>query len=202
MKHLRISCLALVLTFAMGAASQGQQAAGAPAANPPQAQQAAPTIAAVVDREVNMYEKLIVDAAEAMPQDKYDFTPASLNLPGSTYKDVRTFAQLIKHTATVNYGMWTALAGEPMPENIKGTNGPDELKTKAQIVQFVKDSFALGHRAVRTLTAANVVEPVPFRNSTSPRLFLATFAVIHCANEYGQMVEYMRMNGVVPPASR
>lgn len=195
MKHITTVCLVLALTMAMGTLSQGQQA-------PPQPQPPAPTVASVADREVAMYEKLIVDAAEAMPQEKYDFTPASLNLPGSSYKDVRTYAQLLKHIAMVNYGMWSALAGEKMPENLKGVNGPDEIKTKAQIVQFLKDSFAVGHRAVSTLTPANIVEPVPFRNSTSPRLFLATFAVIHCADEYGQMVEYLRMNGILPPASR
>jgi hypothetical protein len=204
-KHIRMFCLLLVFVFAMGTLSQGQQMSSPKPANPPQAQQPqqpASTIASVVDREISMYEKLMVDAAEAMPPDKFDFTPASLNIPGSAYKDVRTFAQLMKHTAAVNYGMWTALAGEKMPENIKGTNGPDELKTKAQILQFLKDSFAVGHRAAQTLTSSNVVEQVPFRNSTQTRLFLATFAVIHCGDEYGQAVEYLRMNGIVPPASR
>jgi hypothetical protein len=185
--------------------SEGQQKPGAPPANPPQAQhsqQPAPSIASVVDREVSMYEKLMVEAAESMPEEKFDFTPASLKIPGSAYQDVRTFAQLLKHTATVNYTLWTALTGEKMPENIKGVNGPDELKTKAQILPFLKDSFALGHRAAQSLTSSNVIELVPFRNSTAPRLFLATFAVIHCGDEYGQMIEYLRMNGIVPPASR
>ncbi len=206
MKLLRAMCLLAVLTFAVGAFAQGGAApSGAPATpSAPQAQTApAPaTISAIADRQVSQYEKNVVDAAEAMPEDKYNFSPASLNIPGSAYKDVRTFAQLIKHTATANYRFWTTVTGEKMPENIKGTNGPDELKTKAEIVQFLKDSFAVGHRAAKTLTPENAGEQLPFFRGTQARLYIVSGAVIHAADEYGQMVEYLRMNGVVPPASR
>lgn len=203
MNQVRIFFLLAALVFAV--AAQGQSTSSPPPAGTPQAQQSpqpAPTIASAVDRQISSYEKLLVDVADAMPEDKYNFTPASLNIPGSAYKDVRTFAQLIKHTAAANYHIWAAVTGEKVPENIKGTNGPEELTTKAQITQFLKDSFAVGHRAAKSLTAENVVEQVPFRNNTAPRLYLATFGVIHDADEYGQMVEYLRMNGIVPPASR
>ena len=89
-----------------------------------------------------------------------------------------------------------------MPENIKGTNGPDELKTKAEIIQFLKDSFAVGHRAAKTVTTQNALEEIAWFRGTAPRLFVASAAVIHDADEYGQMIEYLRMNGIVPPASR
>src|SRR5215467_14724686 len=151
MKQMRLFCLLAVLAFAVSAFAQGGTAPSTPAATPaPQAAPAPPaTYASLVDRQVSQYEKNVVDVAEAMPADKYDFTPASLNIPGAAYKDVRTFATLIKHTATANFRFWTTLTGEKMPENIKGPNGPDELKTKDQIVQFLKDSFAVGHRAGR-----------------------------------------------------
>jgi hypothetical protein len=207
MKLLRALCLLAVLTFAVGAFAQGGAAPAASPAAPsaPQAQTApAPpaSIAAIAERQVSQYEKNVVDVAEAMPEDKYNFTPASLNIPGAAYKDVRTFATLIKHTATANYRFWTTVTGEKMPENIKGPNGPDELKTKAEIVQFLKDSFAVGHRAAKTLTPENAGEQLPFFRGTQARLFIVSGAVIHAADEYGQMVEYLRMNGVVPPASR
>jgi hypothetical protein len=206
MKQMRTFCLLAILTFAVGAFAQGGATPAAPAASPAPQAQAAPappaTFASLVDRQVSQYEKNVVDVAEAMPADKYDFTPASLNIPGAAYKDVRTFATLIKHTATANFRFWTTLTGEKMPENIKGPNGPDELKTKDQIVQFLKDSFAVGHRAAKTLTAENALEQVPFFRGTQARLFVASGAVIHAADEYGQMVEYLRMNGIVPPASR
>jgi hypothetical protein len=206
MKQMRMFCLLAILTFAVSAFAQGGAKPAAPAASPaPQAQAspAAPaTFASVVDRQVSTYEKNVVDAAEAMPADKFDFTPATLNIPGAAYKDVRTFAQLVKHTATANYRLWTNITGEKMPENIKGTNGPDELKTKAEIIQFLKDSFAMGHRAAKTITAQNALEEIAWFRGTAPRLFVASGAVIHDADEYGQMVEYLRMNGIVPPASR
>ncbi len=174
--------------------------AQAPAAAAPQTP---PTISSVVDRQVSNYERLMTGAAEAMPAEKFDFNPASLNIPGATFKDVRTFAVLIKHTASSNFAFWSAVTGEPLPPNIKGTNGPEELKTKAEIIQFLKDSFALGHRAAKMLTAENSLENVKFvlGNQQAPRLYYATNAVIHCGDEYGQMVEYLRMNGIVPPAS-
>ena len=204
MKSIRLFCLLAVLTFSICTLGQGAAPSGAPAGAPPaqQSSQPAPTVAATIDRQISAYEKLMVDAAEAMPEDKFNFNPASLNIPGSAYKDVRTFAQLLKHTASANYRFWSLVAGEKMPDTIKGPNGPDELKTKAEIMQFLKDSFAMGHRAAKTLTAENIMEQLQFRNSTAPRLYLVTFAVIHDGDEYGQMVEYLRMNGIVPPASR
>jgi len=207
MKHLRTFFLLVVLCCAVGAFAQagGSAPAGGAPSSAPQAQQPqqpAPTIASVVDRQISGYEKLMVGAAEAMPEDKFNFNPSSLNIPGAAYKDVRTFAVLIKHTATANFAFWTPLSGDKMPENIKGPNGPDELKTKAEIIQFLKDSFAVGHRAAKSLTPENILEQVPFRNSQVARIYAATQAVIHCGDEYGQMVEYLRMNGIVPPASQ
>jgi hypothetical protein len=206
MKHMRALYLLAVLMFAVGAFAQGSAApAVSPAPTAPPAQTApapAATISAIADRQVSQYEKNVVEAAEAMPAEKYDFSPASLNIPGAAYKDVRTFAQLVKHTATANYRFWTTVTGEKMPENIKGPNGPDELKTKAEIVQFLKDSFAVGHRAAKTLTPENAGEQLPLFRGTQARLYIVSGAVIHAADEYGQMVEYLRMNGIVPPASR
>lgn len=204
MKTIRMLLLLAVLTIGVAALGQGTSSTPPKASTPPaqQSTQPAPTVASTIDREVSSYEKLMVDAADAMPEDKFNFTPASLNIPGSAYKDVRTFAQLIKHTATANFRFWSTVAGEKMPDNIKGPNGPDELTTKAQIMQFLKDSFAMGHRAAKSITPENMLDQLPFRNATMPRLYMATFAVIHDGDEYGQMVEYLRMNGIVPPASR
>jgi len=206
MKQMRTFCLLAILSLSIGAFAQGGAKPAAPAASPAPQAQASPappsTLASVVDRQVSTYEKNVVDAAEAMPADKFDFTPASLNIPGASYKDVRTFAQLVKHTATANYRLWTNVTGEKMPENIKGPNGPDELKTKAEIIQFLKDSFAVGHRAAKTVTAQNALEDIQWFRGTAPRLFVASAAVIHDADEYGQMIEYLRMNGIVQPASR
>jgi hypothetical protein len=206
MKQMRMFCLLAILSLSIGAFAQGGTKPAAPAASPAPQAQASPapitSLAALVDRQVSQYEKNVVEAAEAMPADKFDFTPASLNIPGAAYKDVRTFAQLVKHTAAANYFFWSRVTGEKMPENIKGGNGPDELKTKAEIMQFLKDSFAVGHRAAKMITPENALDQVPSFRGTQPRLLVASGAVIHDADEYGQMIEYLRMNGIVPPASR
>lgn len=87
-----------------------------------------------------------------------------------------------------------------MPEGLKDGNSPEALKSKAEIVKFLKDSFALGHRAAATLTTENMLQTVGGGNTT--RLYRATFGVAHAYDHYGQMIEYLRMNGIVPPASR
>jgi len=157
-------------------------------------------VASVVDREITSIEKQVLDVAEVMPEDKFNFTPESLNLPGSDYKGVRTFAVELKHVAASNYFIWSALTGEKMPEAIKDGEGPANLKSKGEIIQFLKESFALGHRAAATLTTENMLQNPG--KSRSTRLRLATFGVAHAYDHYGQMVEYLRMNGILPPASR
>ena len=154
------------------------------------------------DRQLSGIEKNVVEAADAMPEDKYNFTPEGLGLKGSDYKGVRTFAMEVKHIATANYAFWTPVTGDPMPAGIKGPNGPDEITTKADIIKFLKDSFALGHKAIAAMSSENALEMLQFRQNKSPRIQLTTSPLPHANDHYGQMVEYLRMNGIVPPASR
>ena len=166
-----------------------------------QAQQSAPTLASVVDRDISAVEKQIVDVAEAMPEDKFNFSPETLNIPGGDYKGVRSFAVEVKHVAASNWFIWSPLTGEKLPEGLGDDgSGPANKKTKAEIIEFLKDSFALGHRAAATLTTENMLQAPGTSKST--RLRLAEFGVSHAYNHYGQMIEYLRMNGIVPPASR
>lgn len=159
-----------------------------------------PTLVSAVDREVSNVEKELVEAAEAMPEEKFNFSPESLKIPGAEYKGVRTFAAQVKHVAASNYLIWSPITGEKLPEGLNDGSGPESVKSKAEILKFLKESFALGHRAAATLTPGNMLETVG--RSKSTRLRLATFAVAHAFDHYGQMVEYLRMNGIVPPASR
>jgi hypothetical protein len=194
MKNMR---LVFLMTLTVATIAWGQAAGTAsqtPAAQPP------PTVASTVDRQVSMIEKEVVEAAEAMPEEKFNFSPESLSIAGDDYKGVRSFAVQVKHIASSNYFLWSPVTGEKLPEGLKDGNGPENLKSKADIIKFLKDSFALGHRAAGSLTAQNMLE-IP-EHSKSPRLYLATFGVAHAFDHYGQMVEYLRMNGIVPPASR
>lgn len=189
-----------MLCAVMAPASFGQAHQPSGAQQSQQAQQGPQTVASTVDREVSTIEKLVVDAAEAMPEDKFNFSPESLGVTGSEYKGVRTFAVEVKHIATSNWFLWSPITGEKMPEGLKDGNSPEALKSKAEIVKFLKDSFALGHRAAATLTTENMLQTVGGGNTT--RLYRATFCVAHAYDHYGQMIEYLRMNGIVPPASR
>ena len=202
MKKPRIILRLAVLIVSVAALPHGAKNAAAASAPPPQQSQqpSAPTIASALDREISGVEKQIVDVAEAMPEDKYNFSPETLNIPGADYKGVRTFAVQVKHVAASNYFIWSPLTGDKLPEGLKDGNGPENLKTKADIIKFLKDSFALGHKAAATLTTENMLQNPG--NSKSTRLRLATFGVAHAFDHYGQMVEYLRMNGIVPPASR
>jgi hypothetical protein len=196
MKPIRILLPLAVVIFAATALAQGPK--GAATASAPQVQP--PTIAAVVDHEISYAEKQILDVAEAMPEEKFNFTPESLNIPGADYKGVRTFAGQVKHIASSNYFIWSPLTGDKLPEGLKDGDGPQNLKNKAEIIAFLKDSFALGHKAAATLTTENMLQTPG--SSKSTRLRLAVFGVEHAFDHYGQLVEYLRMNGIVPPASR
>jgi hypothetical protein len=198
MKKIRMTFTLAMLIFTVTALGQTTTSAVAPST--PQTQTPPPSIASTVDREISGVEKQVVDAAEAMPEDKFNFSPESLNIPGADYKGVRSFAVQVKHVAASNYFLWSHLTGDKLPEGLKDGNGPENLKSKADILKFLKDSFALGHKAAATLTTENMLQPP--EDSKSPRLYLATFGVAHAYDHYGQMVEYLRMNGIVPPASR
>jgi uncharacterized damage-inducible protein DinB len=204
MKQLKTFCMLAMMCLGLGAFAQdaGSAKPAAPAAKPAPP---APSVSGAIDSQIKIIEGEFVSAAEAMPEDKYNFTPAGLNIPGSDYKGVRTFAEEVKHVATANYMFWGAITGDPMPAGTTGPNGPDTIKTKADIVKYLKDSYAIGHKAANMLTAENAVTTVSLpmlSPNPIPKLFLATFGVAHGFDHYGQVVEYLRMNGIVPPASR
>ena len=203
MKQLQMSLLLTAALSLAAASGYTQPAKSSPAAAAAASPSTPATIASAIDREISIVEKQIVDAAEAMPEDKFDFSPEKLNLPSSDYKGVRTFGEQLKHVAASNYLIWSPITGEKPPDNVNDGKGPDNMKAKADIVKYLKDSFALGHKAVATLNSSNLVEPIKSSSGRpTTRLFLATFAAAHCFDHYGQLIEYLRMNGIVPPASR
>ena len=161
----------------------------------------APTAAKVFDRQFSSTEKEVVSLVEAMPADKFGFAPTA-----GEFKGVRTFAQEAKHIAYVIDSLSAALLSQPNPTTSgKDENGPEDIKTKEQVVKYLKDSFAYAHKAMATLTNDNLMGEVA--DAFSPkdkrtRVDSAGIIFWHTMDHYGQMVEYARMNGVVPPASR
>jgi len=202
MEQLQTSLL-LIAALSVAAASAHAQGATSSPAGASASPSTPATIASAIDREISLAEKEVVEAAEAMPESKFDFSPEKLNISGSDYKGVRTFGQQLKHVAASNYLIWSPITGEKAPDTANDGKGPDNMTAKADIIKYLKDSFAFGHKAVATLNDSNLVQPI-IRNNRPPttRLFLATFAAAHAFDHYGQLVEYLRMNGIVPPASR
>lgn len=165
-------------------------------------------IASIMTKQLGFVEQQFVPAAEAMPAEKYSFAPTSGNFAG-----VRTFAQEVKHVATINYVFSSALLGEAPPPGVTDNsemNGPDTIRTKEQIVAYLKASFAFARHAMSTLTADNadlLLDQSSMQRAGVPsflntRLALASFTCTHAFDHYGQVVEYLRMNGLIPPASR
>jgi DinB family protein len=189
-----------VACFAFCMAASAQQAAKPKTAAKPAAP---PTISSELNTQLSIVEHEFVSAAEAMPEDKYNFAPSDSM---GNFKGVRTFAQEVKHVATANFAFFSAILGQAPPAGVslEALNGPDDIQSKDQIVKYIKDSFALGHKAFATINARNAVTlvpkpPIPFFKT---RLMLASFGCTHAFDHYGQMVEYLRMNGIVPPASQ
>ena len=159
---------------------------------------APPDAKQIFDRQLSNTEREVVGLAEAIPADKFDFSPTNGN-----FKGVRTFALQARHIAFEINTVASALLGETIPGQ-EHDNGPDELKTKDQIVKYLRDAFAHAHRAVGTLTNANLMELTadPFNpKGKSPRIASVNIFYWHTYDHYGQMVEYLRMNGLTPPAS-
>ena len=153
----------------------------------------------VLDQTVSNLEHDFVPAAEAMPSDNFGFAPTN-----GEFKGVRTFAQQIKHVAAVNYELGAALLEEKPPMDIGEESGPASITSKPQILNYLKGSFEYVHKAIATINEKNLTGTVrsPFGEGSVTRLGLATTVVAHGFDHYGQMVEYLRMNGIVPPASR
>ena len=180
--------LGILVVLCCSGFSLGQMAAPPPAKTPGDAVNAVLTIA---DGE-------FVGAADAMPEDKYSFAPTTTG----EFKGVRTFAQQVKHVAAVNYIFGAAILNEKPPVDVGGESGPDSVKSKAEIMQFLKDSFAYLHKAVASINDKNALDEVSLFGMKLSRLSVGTFSTAHPFDHYGQMVEYLRMNGIIPPASR
>jgi uncharacterized damage-inducible protein DinB len=146
-------------------------------------------------------EKLIVPAVDAMPADKFGFAPTD-----GEFKGVRTFGQMVKHLSATNHMLAASALGEEPPADAGDEMGPDAVRTKAEILVYLKDSFAHLDKAIEAIgraeTAVNPSPISPLKRGEVTRSALIVESLMHAADHYGQIVEYLRMNGVVPPASR
>jgi len=150
---------------------------------------------------MQLVEKEIMSTVDAMPADKFGFAPTD-----GEFKGVRTFGQMVKHFSATNHILAAAALGEEPPADAGDELGPESVRTKAEILAYLKGSFNHLEKAVQAIGQTSIpvnASPIsPLKRGEVTRLALITETLLHAYDHYGQMVEYLRMNGVVPPASR
>lgn len=198
---MKTKCLALLLSLPLATqapASKAPAPAAAPVTGPAATE---PTVGVAMDGTYQLVVGQFMGAAEAMPEGKFDWAPTQGEFTG-----VKTFAQQVKHVSAVNYFFGSLILGEKPPAEVGNPEmGPDSLKTKAEILKYMKDSFAYARKAVQSITAQNGGRTIKLpigQGMDFTAIGMATLLAVHGMDHYGQMVEYLRMNGIIPPASR
>ena len=195
--HKRKSCLVLIVWLISATMSQAQQIVDT---KHPAALDAKLETRALLSLS-KIVEKEILSAVEAMPADKFAFAPTD-----GEFKGVRTFGQMAKDFSATNHILAAAALGEEPPADAGDERGPESVRTKAEILAYVKGSFAHLNTAIAAIGLTNIpvnASPIsPLKRGEVTRSALIVESLVHAFDHYGQMVEYLRMNGVVPPASR
>jgi len=147
---------------------------------------------AVLDSWNDIGRKLIA-MAEDFPEDKYDFKPTPAQ---------RTFAEQLLHATGANYFFTNLTLGQKLPAEEDPKR--DQYKTKAEVVAFVKKSFADGAAAIKTKGDKGMSDLVVDPDSHQQvRISDMAYGFIeHSGEHYGQLAVYYRIAGLVPPESR
>jgi uncharacterized damage-inducible protein DinB len=196
MKTIALGCLVALSFLALPQVGHAQAPAGPTGPTPPAAndRRAVQALAGVVRSN-------IVSSAEAMPEDKFGFAPSEGEFTG-----VRSFRQQLKHLAATNYILAAAALGRDPPPGAGDESGPENVRTKEEVLAYLGGSFAALDSAIAAIGDPAIPvrsSPIsPLRGESLSRLALIAEALIHAYDHYGQMVVYLRMNDVVPPASR
>ena len=128
-----------------------------------------------------------IKAAEKMPEDQYDFKP----MP-----DMQSFKERVVHIAVSSMGPCSALKGSPKTIDAK------TLKSKAEVVAALQDTFATCDAVIDSMTDADAVTMVSSgRGGPRSKLAMGYGLVAHTNELYGYICVYMRLKGVVPPSS-
>ncbi len=190
----KMMCVA-VLTLgctAIGQAQMGDMKMPAPAVG------SAANPAKEIDGMLKLFEAEITGAAKAMPADKYEFAPKTAMIAGSKFDGVRTFAAQVSHVIVANYYFYSLVGDMKIDVDEKAIGS---MTKKDDLVAALAACFAFAHKAVATITPANAFLVIKGADGMNTRATLATFGVAHGYDHYGQLVEYLRMNGIIPPAS-
>jgi uncharacterized damage-inducible protein DinB len=155
------------------------------------------SIAESVSGPLQFAEGNFLGVAEAMPEDKYSFIPTV-----GKFDDARSFGEQVKHVACAQFAFFNEFEGKKPPDDCE-KGGHDPAKTKAELIKFLKDSFDYSNRVVATLSAQNALDRVEGRYAgPNTKLGISVISVWHITDHYGQIVEYLRLNGIVPPMTQ
>jgi len=182
---MRIAFFLMTTVLIVGSAAVAQQP-------PPQSK----TVADSINYVWKDVEHDFIALAEAMPEDKWSFKPTQ-----GAFAHARTFAEQVKHAACANFALAGKLLGGEPPARCD-LGGPDPAKTKPELMKYLRDSFAKMDAAIAATNDKNMLDPVKGPYAGDNRLSTLAVALWHASDHYGQLIEYVRMNGVVPPASQ
>lgn len=178
--HLRTLLIVLLLPAAVVVA---QEDTATKPAEPP-----ARAITAHSEFRFGVMEKILLRAAELMPEEQYDFKPTD---------EVRTFGQILGHVADSQYYFCSSVLGEESP-----SPRVEETKTrKADLLTALQGAFAYCARGYEGLNDASGGHTVQLSSGGTPKLSVLDIDQVHTIEHYGNLIVYLRMNGIVPPTS-
>jgi uncharacterized damage-inducible protein DinB len=156
------------------------------------------------DALLKIYEEEMMGLVNAMPADKYSFAPSAaifkpeqkVDYLSPNDKGVSTFGQMVGHVAQANYSFYSAVGGAKPTVDVKAIGS---MTSKDDLVKALAASFAYGHQQIATLTAENAFAST---KGDQTKASTVAFGIAHGFDHYGQLAEYLRMNGIVPPASQ
>jgi len=197
MNLLRMAALLVVCGAALAAAPESniiQKSASKPAAEQDDAPK---SIADSVSQTLQFAEENFLGVAEAMPENKYSYVPTA-----GKFDDVRSFGEQVKHVACSQFAFFNEFEGNKPPEDCE-KGGHEPARTKSELIKYLQDSFDYSNRVLARLTAKNALERVQGRYAApNTKLGISVVAVWHITDHYGQLVEYLRMNGIEPPMTQ
>jgi uncharacterized damage-inducible protein DinB len=183
-----------IAVSAVGKSGTSQNSATKEAAKPDDIPK---SIAESVSGTLQFAEGNFIGLAEAMPENKYSYIPAVGKFDG-----VRSFGEQVKHVACAQFAFFNEFEGKKPPEDCE-KGGHDPAKTKAELIKYLKDSFDYSNRVLATLTEKNALGRIDGRYAgPNTKLGISVVAVWHITDHYGQLVEYLRLNGIVPPSTQ
>jgi uncharacterized damage-inducible protein DinB len=157
------------------------------------------TTAESVGAILSYTEDQFLSVAEAMPAEKYSYIPSA---PGANFDGVRSFAEQVKHVACANFAFFNEIEGKTPPDACE-KGGAAPARTKAELLKYLRDSFDYGNKVLATINTQNAMDRVEGRyGGPDTKLGMAVIAVWHIADHYGQIVYYLRLNGIVPPPTQ